>query len=157
MRRALLVAWVAIWMLAPVAEAGGGVAKGKPMDNRTLGRMLAQKLKGLEGEPGAWRGTWRGSPVMVLTDEGHNRMRIISPVKDFESDDQVRLMRCMEANFSTALDARYCVYRGAIWSAFLHPLGELTESELDSALSQVVTLASTYGTTYSSGELRFGR
>lgn len=60
------------------------------------------------------------------------------------------------ANFDRALDARYCVYKGALWAAFIHPLAELSEAYFESGVEQVVTLAETFGTTYNSGAFIFG-
>ncbi len=31
----------------------------------------------------------------------------------------------MQANFDTALDARYAIAKGALWSTFIHPLSDL--------------------------------
>ena len=43
-----------------------------------------------------------------------------------------------------------------MWSAYIHPLSELTEHQFIDGLAQTVNLAATYGTTYSSGALIFG-
>jgi hypothetical protein len=62
----------------------------------------------------------------------------------------------MEANFLTALDARYAVFKGIVWAVFIYPLNSLLEKDFVSALDQVTTLTKTTGTTYSSSELQFG-
>ena len=49
-------------------------------------------------------------------------------VKVDKLDPEVYL-RLMQANFDSALDARYAVVRGVLWSAFLHPLGSLNDSQ----------------------------
>ena len=61
----------------------------------------------------------------------------------------------LEANFDRALDARYAVSRGYVWSAFIHPLSALTEEEFVDGVRQVVTLAENYGTSYTSTDLVF--
>ena len=66
------------------------------------------------------------------------------------------LMRVMQANFDAALDARYAVAQGRLWSVFIHPLGDLNKDEFLSGLGQVVNLALTYGSSYTSGALTFG-
>ena len=43
-----------------------------------------------------------------------------------------------------------------VYSLYLHPLGSLTEPDLRSAVSQVVVLAKTFGTTYNSTGVVFG-
>ncbi len=64
-------------------------------------------------------------------------------------------MRVMQANFDSALDARYAVARGVLWSTFIHPLGALEDAEVLSDLGQTVNLALSYGSTYPSGALTF--
>ena len=73
-------------------------------------------------------------------------------VKDVEDDE---LLRLMQANFDSALDARYCIANGIIWSAFIHPLSILSDEELLSGLAQAITAAASFGSTYSSGALIF--
>lgn len=46
--------------------------------------------------------------VSVVTDESNDRMRILVPISYVEGVDPDLLMRLMQANFDTALDARYC-------------------------------------------------
>ena len=65
-------------------------------------------------------------------------------------------MGMMEANFATALDARYAVFEGIVWAVFGHPLDSLRERDLVSRLQQVVSLVKTAGTTYLSSDLKFG-
>lgn len=65
-------------------------------------------------------------------------------------------MRVLEANFHSALDARYATSDGVLYAAFIHPLSPLTEAEVRSAVAQVASLVRSFGTTYSSGELVYG-
>jgi len=53
------------------------------------------------------------------------------------------------------LDSKYAIGEGLVWSAFIHPLGELTEDQFLSAVSQVYSGVQTFGTYYSSGVLNF--
>ena len=69
------------------------------------------------------------------------------------TDDEARLL--LAANFDRALDARYAVARGYVWSVFIHPLSLLTDAQFIDGVSQVVTLADTYGTSYTSTDLVF--
>ena len=59
------------------------------------------------------------------------------------------------ANFHTALDTRYAIADGVIYSAFIYPLGSLTEEDLRSAIKQVTKARNTFGTEYSSGGIYF--
>ncbi len=135
-------------MIAPLQPA--------PMDNDRLFRLLRELADDVEGEPGYWRFSIEGVSLICLTDESHDRMRIIAPIKESGEVSQEELQACLEANFDRALDARYCVSRDMLWSAFIHPLGELSDGFLCSGVEQVVNLAKNFGTSYSSGALAFG-
>ncbi|MEM7595784.1 MAG: hypothetical protein AAF383_30500, partial [Cyanobacteria bacterium P01_A01_bin.83] len=63
--------------------------------------------------------------------------------------------KMMVANFHTALDARYAISNGVVVTTFIHPLSSLQERDLLSALNQVSSLAETFGTSYTSGEVLF--
>jgi hypothetical protein len=145
---------VASAVMPPVAAQEDG-----PMNNARLDKLIRQ-IEGIEGEikgrPGFWQFKYQGRQTYVITDERADRMRIMSPVTAAEGLSKDALFRAMQANFDTALDARYAIAKGALWSAFIHPLSPLDDAEFHSALAQVVTLASTYGTTYNSSGLRFG-
>ena len=95
-------------------------------------------------------------PVLVFMDGAANRMRAIIPISSVEALTPEDLMRVLQANFDTALDARYAVANGRLWSVFVHPLRELQRDQLISGLAQTVTLAQTYGDTYASGVTIFG-
>jgi hypothetical protein len=62
----------------------------------------------------------------------------------------------LEANFDRALDPKYSIYKGFLWSTYTHPLAELTVEQVRDALKQVVVLADNYGTTYTSTDMIFG-
>ena len=62
----------------------------------------------------------------------------------------------MEANFDRALDTRYALSGDHLWSAFIHPLDELRETQFVDGMNQVATLAANYGTTFTSTDLLFG-
>ena len=97
--------------------------------------------------------------LLVITDERANRMRIMMPIQAFDpskAEDLQTALIALHANYDRALDARYAVSDGILWSAFIHPLGSLTEDDLASAIEQVRTLRKNTGTSYSSGALQFG-
>ena len=66
------------------------------------------------------------------------------------------LYRMMQANFDTALDARYAIANGTVWAAFIHPLSTLEKDQLISGLAQTINIAVTYGTSYTGGAIQFG-
>jgi hypothetical protein len=156
--------FLALWFLpvlllitkANPAEDRKGLISEEPMTNARLERILRTLESNVKGGNGQWRVVRDGIPVMILTDETHNRMRVIAPAAEVKEVDQKILMRMMEANFATALDARYAIFKGIVWSAFIHPLDSLRERDLISGLQQVITLVKTTGTSYSSSSLQFG-
>jgi len=98
-----------------------------------------------------------GDAVMVaIYDEARDRMRVIRPVLPLDKVTADQRDAVLEANFHSALDARYAVSDGMLYAVFLHPLSSLTERDLASGIEQTRVLASTFGTDYSSGALHFG-
>lgn len=95
-------------------------------------------------------------PVLIVTDVGANRMRAMVPIRSAEGMTAEEMQRVMQANFDSALDARYAVAQGRLWGVFLHPFRELERDQLISGLAQTVNVAKTYGTLYSSGAGQFG-
>ena len=95
-------------------------------------------------------------PVLVVMDPAADRMRAFVPIRSSETMSEEELMRVMQANFDTALDARYAVANGRLWAVFIHPLGPLERDQFLSALGQTVNLALSYGTLYSGGAMSFG-
>jgi len=97
-----------------------------------------------------------GTPVSLVFDVNADRMRLFTRVASSDALSGAQLKRLMQANFDTALDARYAIAGGQVWATFMHPLVSLTEDDFISAIAQTVTLVRTYGTTFSSGALSFG-
>ena len=125
------------------------------MDNEQLENLLRRFDPDLKGETGQWLVTVNEFTAQIITDENANRMRIIIPLLQTEDLTQTELYRLLQANFESALDARYAIAQGLVWSTFIHPLSSLTEEELISAMAQTFNAAVTYGTTYSSGLFHF--
>ena len=135
----------------PIPESK--VSAHEPMNNQRLENILKRHAKIQEGQLGYWSVAYAGHYVLVITDETHNRMRIISPIIEAKNLSEADLRKLMEANFESALDARYAIYNEVLWSVFIHPLGELNNSQFLDGLKQTVQLAASYGTTYSSTEV----
>jgi len=95
-------------------------------------------------------------PLVVVADPGANRMRAMVPIRSAQGLSPEDLMRLMQANFDSALDARYAVARGRLWGVFIHPLSPLEKDQLLSAFIQTINVARTYGQTYSGGATVFG-
>jgi hypothetical protein len=111
----------------------------------------------LQGADGMWQLQVRDTLLAVMSDLTHDRMRIIAPIVQVDEAEADDLDAAMEANFHTALDARYATSDGVVYAAFLHPLASLASDLLRSAIDQVVSLVETYGTTFRGGDLAFAR
>ncbi|MGF1448438.1 MAG: hypothetical protein ACFB20_03370 [Opitutales bacterium] len=97
-----------------------------------------------------------GIPFICVVDENSDRMRLIAPVTKYADVTAEQRDRMMEANFSTALDARYGVNQGIVYAAYLHPLSPLQEAQVLDAIMQVATLKEEFGKSYASSRLGFG-
>ncbi|MBT5934806.1 hypothetical protein [Sulfurimonas sp.] len=109
----------------------------------------------LEEEKGYIRFKYLGTKMALLSDEHHNRMRIISPITNYSSLAPKIKDSLMNSNFHLALDARYAVSEDTLFAAYLHPLSSLTNEDFMSALKQVHNLATSFGKTYSSAQIEF--
>jgi len=99
---------------------------------------------------------YQGVPLTLIYHEQADRMRLISPIMPLQEADQAALTRALEANFHSVLDARYAVSDGIIYSSFIHPMSDLSEQLLLSAIHQVAVAKLTFGDEYSSGAFEFG-
>ncbi|MBE9066798.1 type III secretion system chaperone [Leptolyngbya cf. ectocarpi LEGE 11479] len=128
----------------------------QPMTLTRLEQILESEVSNVEGENGQWRFSVAGRAVIVLADASNDRMRVFSPVVPVEELTAQQVQAMLAANFHTALDARYAVTDGAVVAVYVHPLSTLQGDNFRSALRQVVSLAETFGSSYSSNELNFG-
>ena len=95
-------------------------------------------------------------PILVVFAPQADRMRAMVPIASVEDVTPEEMERMMQANFDTALDARYAVAQGRLWGVFIHPLSPLKREQLLSGLVQTVNIARTYGQSYSGGAQHFG-
>lgn len=94
-------------------------------------------------------------PLVLVADPPADRMRVMAPIRSADALSQEDLVRMMQANFDTALDARYAIAQGRLWATFLHPLRALQKDQLISGIGQTVNLALTYGNLYTGGALAY--
>ncbi|GAA4891613.1 hypothetical protein GCM10023311_15020 [Flaviramulus aquimarinus] len=125
------------------------------MDNEKLETIYATVSDSIKGNPGAWQFFIKELPIMSITDANHNRMRIMSPIADSNSLSNDLIKSALVANFHTALDVKYAVSDGILWSVFIHPLKELSEAQVKDAVSQVYYANINFGTTFASTSLTF--
>lgn len=126
------------------------------MDNDRLGELIQGIASAQACQPGFWRFEYCDREVWVVTDEAHDRMRVMSPVIEADQLSPEVLRTLLAANFDRALDAKYALTRDYLWSLFMHPLRELSEAFFLDALRQVTTLAENFGSTFASSDLIYG-
>ncbi len=132
------------------------ISYAQQMDNNTLREIIYKEADTLGGVSGNWKFIYKQIPMLCVTDEANNRMRIISPITESSNLDKDLLLDSMTANFHSALDVKYAISNGILWSVYIHPLKELTNEQAENAISQVYYAAKTFGTTFSSTALIFG-
>lgn len=121
-----------------------------------LGEILESVSDSIQGQNGQWSFFIDEIPLFCVTAEEANRMRIISPVTESDRLDEEMKTNALLANFHTALDVKYAISDGILWSTFIHPLRELSKDQVIDAISQVYQANRTFGTTYTSTDLTFG-
>ncbi len=127
-----------------------------PMTLETLDTIIKTLDPNAQTNGTAWQMVIGEVSVIIITDTHADRMRAMAYIREASGITPEEMMRMMQANFDSALDARYAIAHGGLWSAFIHPLSPLEKDEFISGLGQVVNLATSYGTLYSGGALQFG-
>jgi hypothetical protein len=126
------------------------------MTSSAIGKLIQGYLDDLQGEEGFWRGMRGDVQVFVLSDEAHDRMRIMAPIGELKDVEVGVLQLLLEANYDRALDAKYAMRGTEVWSVCVHPLATLAPDDFGAFLDQVVTLVKNTGSTYASSDLVFG-
>ena len=112
--------------------------------------------KDIKRETNVWQFKLGARQVIVITDPVAERMRIMVPIGDADLLSQELLTRLMQANFDSALDARYAIAQDVLWGTFIHPLTSLDEKGFVSGLAQAIAVADNFGGSFSSGAVVFG-
>lgn len=128
----------------------------KDMDQAKMETIVKEIASASKGEKGFVEFIYNEVRMYLVSDVKHNRMRIITPVAEYKTLTPTQIDEMMQANFHKALDARYAVSEGIVYSAYIHPITELTTDQLMFAVHQVANLALTFGNGYTSGALEFG-
>lgn len=127
----------------------------KPADTAMTADRLAALILNVDEEAQLDGATWmfhiEDLEVGVVYDILADRMRIIIPIGSADDIPPEELLRLMQANFDSALDARYAIAQGQLWGTFIHPLSELSDDEFLTALGETANIVLSYGTSYSSG------
>ncbi len=122
--------------------------------------MIDEALKEIddtiEREGNSWQFTINETQILVVSDPIAARMRIMVPIIQADSLSPELLARMMQANFDSALDARYAIANGLLWGTYIHPLTNLSKEQFLSGLGQTISIVNTFGTSFSSGTVVFG-
>jgi hypothetical protein len=127
-----------------------------PVTTASIGKLLESYLSDIEGQPGFWRGIRSEVQLFVLSDDQHDRMRIMAPIGELQALEPEVLQLLLQANYDRALDAKYAMRGREVWSVSVHPLATLAPDDFASFLDQVVRLVKNTGSTYASSDLMFG-
>ena len=126
------------------------------MTQQEMELIVAELASESSGGEGLVQFIYNEVAMLLISDAQHNRMRIVAPIIEANQLTQEHLYASLISNYHLALDARYALSDGVLYSTYIHPLKELTRGQIESALRQVSTLAQTFGTDYTSGELSYG-
>ena len=134
-------------------DATSPVESSPVMDQSRLEQIFSDQVEAISGPTGALQTQIDGIQVYCLSDPSTDRMRLIAPFARVTGMDPRIFEVLLRANFHGTLDARYAISDDYIFATYMHPISSLTKAEIESALSQVVSLVKTFGTTFSSGVL----
>lgn len=147
---------IAIWLVV----CGIATAQQEPAEPPMTLERLAGIITALDETAVANGSQFRldvdGTAVFVITDPVNDRMRAMVPIRPVDGISPGELARMMQANFDTALDARYAIAQGTLWGVYIHPLSPMKKNQFISGLGQAVNLARTYGSLYTGGAMTFG-
>lgn len=115
-------------------------------------KLMAERAK---GQPGYLQFDFHGVSMHLISDAYHNRMRIIAPITAYDQLQEEQKEAMLIANFHSSLDTRYAVSDGIVYAAYVHPLAELTDEQVKSAMRQIASAVLSFGSEYTSGELQF--
>jgi len=74
----------------------------------------------------------------IISDEDADRMRIVIGITEQDTLTPELMTRILQANFDSALDARYALAQGYLWATFIHHLSSLSDEDFISGLSQTI-------------------
>jgi hypothetical protein len=127
-----------------------------PMTSERLAELILKVDEEAEQNGSAWFFYLEGLETVVVYDVAADRMRILIAIGDTDELKTDELLRLMQANFDSALDARYAIAQDVLWGVYIHPLSTLTDQEFLVGLGQTANVVLSYGTSYSSGLLLYG-
>lgn len=125
----------------------------EPMTQARMETVFGDEVEAIVGTPGAIQTRVDGISVFLISDPGNDRMRLVAVIASATALDRREFGILLRANFDRTLDARYAVSDGVVYSVYQHQISSLSPELIRSAVAQVVSLAKTFGTAFSAGEL----
>lgn len=126
------------------------------MTFETMEKIISVIDKDYQREGNVLGFVFREMQITIVTDVDADRMRVVIPVMEVDDLPEELWKRLMQANFDSALDARYAVAQNILWSTFIHRLSTLTKDDFLSGIGQSINIVLTFGSTFTSGEMTFG-
>lgn len=136
------------------SAAAGGAGMDEPMTPARMETVFGDEVDAIVGPPGAIQTRVDGISVYLLSDPGNDRMRLMAAIASADKLDRRGFGILLLANFDRTLDTRYAISDGIVYSVYQHPISSLLPDQIRAALSQVVSLAKTFGTSFSAGDVR---
>ena len=139
-----------------ILMSSGTMMNANAVTQDEMEKVVTDAVEVIESKKGYVVFEYKKVKMALISDISHDRMRIISPITKYSELTLEQVNIIMDANFHKALDARYATSKDILYAAFIHPMSPLSKTELTDALNQVATLALTFGSSYTSGELSYG-
>ena len=136
----------------PTPFAGSG----DEMTADRLGELVLRIDEDAQQNGPSWLFRVADLEAMLIYDTDADRMRVMIPINDANALPPDELVRLMQANFDSALDARYAIANEILWGVFIHPLSTLSDAEFLLGVGQTANVARSFGNGYSSGMFIFG-
>ena len=115
------------------SETEAPVAAFKNIEESMTSQRLGEIVLGLDGKAriqgNYMQLTVLEVPITVIADPKSNRMRAFSPFRNLDGVDGQTMYRMMQANFDSALDARYAIAKDFLISVYVHPLSQLSKNQ----------------------------
>lgn len=146
----LLLVTVLVLCVSPL------LGSAQDMDFKSIKMTIAQRATVKEEKDNVIEYDFDGVRIYLVADVNANRMRMMSGIVEESKLEKADLLILMKSNFDKALDAKYALSNGVLWSVYAHPLKELKKDQLVDALYQVRNLVTNYGTSYQSTDLVYG-
>ena len=128
----------------------------QPMTAIRMSELILRVDENAINDGSTWYFNIIGLDAVLVFDIEADRMRVLIPIENTGDLSKNELLRLMQANFDSALDARYAIAQGQLWGAYIHPLSTLTDEEFLLGIGQTANVVASFGSSYSSGMFVFG-